>query len=63
MNDFTKEELKDMFTVISENYSGKELDELLDKIQSMIDKYCEHQWINGTYCEKCNRSPTECVNE
>ena len=49
MNDFTKEELKiillDMDTYVEWTSSLRESDshrELRDKIQSMIDNYCEH---------------------
>jgi hypothetical protein len=66
MNDFTKEELESILDVIIYaendvcNRSCEPWDaELSGKIQSMIDNYCDHEWINGTYCEKCFRSPTE----
>lgn len=62
MNDFTKEELcallyqsKEFIIKSKEPHDCK----LIHKIQSMIDNYCEHKWINSTYCEKCNKSPIE----
>lgn len=39
MNDFTKEELQILWLELSGNHYL----ELKNKIQSMIDKYCEHQ--------------------
>lgn len=51
MNEFTKEEL---FMLLEETEGGIYV-ELRKKIQSMIDNYCEHEWINATYCEKCNK--------
>lgn len=66
MNDFTKEELQiiqweintavnklDMATLSSEKHS-----ELNEKIKSMIDNYCEHEWHSGgnrpwLHCIKC----------
>lgn len=60
MNDFTKEELKILYMctmfVTESTYSNKIYDELMKKIRSMIDNYCEHEWINATYCEKCNKN-------
>lgn len=66
MNEFTKQELKiiqweintavnklDMETLPSEKHSA-----LNEKLKSMIDNYCDHDWVNGTYCTKCNKSPT-----
>ena len=53
-NDFTKEELNDMRLLVLE--AGWGTRDLSYKIQSMIDNYCEHEWVNGTYCEKCGRS-------
>ncbi len=57
MNDFTKEELKRLllrsYLLVGypENQNKYEL-ELINKIQSMIDNYCEH--------DRC--SPTEMLN-
>ncbi len=54
MNDFTKEELEDLFdntTVAINSYTGcdsgwkKENRALILKIQSLIDNYCEHTHI------------------
>ena len=45
MNDFTKEELKKIFKCIDQLYDLCEA-ELLDKIQSLIDNYCEHESID-----------------
>ena len=56
MNDFTKEELE-----IMRRYLQKEQPtppeshiNLLWKIQSIIDNYCEHEWREGM-CEVCNK--------
>lgn len=63
MNDFTKEELQ-----LFEWYMRKEKItpkipyihlNLIRKLQLMIDNYCEHEWINATYCEKCNQGILE----
>jgi hypothetical protein len=46
MNDFTIEELEELyfFTELHKNkYSLKYPEELIKKLQSMIDNYCEHQ--------------------
>jgi hypothetical protein len=60
MNDFTKEELKhikDMLFGIKTNFDYE--DDVINKIQSMIDNYCEHEcnheWIKCLYGE--NRIP------
>ena len=44
MNDFTKEELQYLYQAIYErpNTVTEEMDKMRDKIQSMIDNYCEH---------------------
>jgi hypothetical protein len=51
MNDFTKEELEDISYAIEmaslNNFSLK------DKLESMIENYCEHEWVNGVYCDIC----------
>ena len=51
MNDFTKEELESIvqaFQYIEEDPAWRELtgwdDELKNKIQSMIDNYCDDPW-------------------
>ncbi len=68
MNDFTKEELETIYASV--DIISVELDEfhenerLLNKIQSMIDNYCEHDWENiccqctldNIYCYKCEKS-------
>ena len=62
MNDFTKEELEKLRYAIT-NYDYCD-DKLNDKIQSMIDNYCEHEfdmtdWVNDSSgcrwyeCKKC----------
>jgi hypothetical protein len=45
MNDFTKEELEELKFLLQEYtpLSGKGYD-VFNKIQFMIDKYCEHKW-------------------
>lgn len=64
MNDFTREELIDikrLFRVADVWFNG--MDELRDKIQSMINNYCEHQgdgliyWSNPpqSKCAKCGK--------
>ena len=68
MNDFTKEELLQIqFDVnngdqlYDEKFSGNSCDILIEKIQFMIDNYCEHEWeykrqgsiVLGIYCLKC----------
>lgn len=67
MNDFTKEELKEILSKIQDWY--EEIEDLcepnpiLHKIQSMIDNYCEHDWENiccqcamdQIYCHKCEK--------
>ncbi len=64
MNDFTKEELELILNDVSQcdmEYSRTtQQEELMFKIQSMIENYkkpCEHKWMNMAYaymqCEKC----------
>lgn len=67
MNDFTKEELKYMSTGVKCVYTFnaykeemKPLNNLINKLQSMIDNYCEHQfYMQGCgenafgQCHKC----------
>ncbi len=63
MNDFTKEELElicQFFNIAIEDFQEPdETYKLRDKIQSMIDNYCEHTWQEifneRTYsqCKKC----------
>ena len=56
MNDFTKEELQDIYDAVMDT-SLAMFENLPSKIDSLIDNYCEHEWINGPYgfdaCEKC----------
>jgi len=57
MNDFTKEELQTMQANLP--YIDGEPCELSDKIQSLIDNYCEHETTYTDYdsqpvrCKKC----------
>ncbi len=62
MNDFTKEELEDLIFCVKDHtgYQGDSIHEnLLKKLQSMIDNYCEHQEqyedldYNPMRCKKC----------
>jgi hypothetical protein len=67
MNDFTKEELKDMadgLSVMWGEYVGvSEQDDLdrwhalRDRLVSLIDNYCNHIWTDGSgnhiFCDKC----------
>ena len=72
MNDFTKEELGDLYAAIRYCYkqhidlpSDTDIERfsycLMEKIQSMIDNYCEHPENNicmecvSATCEKCNK--------
>jgi len=46
MNDFTKDELEDLlfFTMVHKNkYEVKYPQELIEKLKSLIDNYCEHK--------------------
>lgn len=65
MNDFTKKELLEIYGLLEHHYCDpkKCIDpntDLLLKIQSMIDNYCEHEWIenqhNQSYCSKCDKN-------
>jgi hypothetical protein len=49
MNDFTKEELQEIYYRLDNAPQ-----ELEDKIQSMIQNYCSHSWVINIYCEKCS---------
>jgi len=60
MNDFTKEELIDILETY--NYLDESEDEegasklelqVMKKIQSMIDDYCEHSKLDTNICYKC----------
>ena len=50
MNDFTKKELEFIYQLL--NWITNEDYPLKNKIQSMIDNYCEHEWREGM-CEIC----------
>lgn len=48
MNDFTKEELEYIAEAIEmwfKDYDSETPERIYLKVQSMIDNYCEHQWI------------------
>lgn len=74
MNDFTKEELKRLllrsYSWVSypENQNKDEL-ELINKIQSMIDNYCDHEWRcwddkhNTRECIKCDEKRQGEIND
>jgi hypothetical protein len=62
MNDFTKEELSLLWRSLNHMIDIKYFiqpttKELLDKIQSLIDSYCDHNWYytqkNLQQCAKC----------
>lgn len=62
MNDFTKEELEDIYAAVTET-SVSMIGHLPVKIQSMIDNYCEHEFqiksLNPHFimmCEKCSKT-------
>jgi hypothetical protein len=66
MKDFTKEELEEIVHMVNDINNGSqghglELNfDLRDKIQSMIDNYCEHEFIgdmpDGSYsCYGCEK--------
>lgn len=53
MNDFTKEELKNLRACLDVCISDDGSDEeLMKKLESMIDNYCEHEYHN--HCPECN---------
>ncbi len=62
MNDFTKEELENILNGNVTLYPHTHCN-LVNKIQSMIDNYCEHEWENiccqcaldKIYCHKCEK--------
>ena len=71
MNDFTKEELEELyfFTSVHKNrYEVKYPQELLDKLKNMIDNYCEHAeketviaFHGGTvYENRCKKCGSKC---
>ena len=70
MNDFTKEELAMLVLELNiairnwgEAKEYQDYPRLKNKIQSMIDNYCEHEWIfyispygNVVRCDVCNKA-------
>ena len=70
MNDFTKEELEDLLYAARVMYkngydypSDKPAYIIYDKLESVIENYCEHEWentccncnIDTIYCHKCDK--------
>lgn len=67
MNDFTKDELIKIYNFIERNkqdsYDDMQFKIIEDKLQRMIDNYCEHEWENiccqctldKIYCHKCEK--------
>lgn len=69
MNDFTKEDLQNILNGNVELYPHTHID-LRNKIQSMIDSFCEHEWRcwddvhNTRECMKCGEEKTgEIIDE
>jgi hypothetical protein len=64
MNDFTKDELLALKLCIEDEnligWTASHYEDLCRKIEAMIDNYCEHEWINSTYCGKCEKGIAEC---
>ena len=62
MNDFTREELETLLYCVGETSSYEQTNEdiLIDKIQSMIDNYCDHDQgftedsVLIKLCNKCD---------
>lgn len=58
MNDFTKEELHRLYAM-AKIFDGKAIFPIRNKLQSMIDNYCEHEWmenqtnVTSKNCIKC----------
>lgn len=57
MNQFTKEELQ--YLASCPSVGCREV--LINKIKSMIDNYCEHEWKTNIYdyilyCQKCGET-------
>lgn len=72
MNDFTKEEWELIKDSIENDYYLSNLsrdfyDPLINKIQSMIDNYCDHEFdYDGTAessCRKCGRLENDCQDK
>lgn len=67
MNDFTKEELQEIVDMVNDIHNGSQGHglslhfDLRDKIQSMIDNYCDHSLSNSNHdyeveqCCKCGK--------
>lgn len=61
MNDFTKEELIKLLDMLHDTNAQEW--QLEDKIQSMINNYCDHDWENpccgcpnsSPICDKCGK--------
>lgn len=62
MNDFTKEELRNiadaiLYAIPTLDCRKEALISIRDKVKIMIDNYCEHKWehevINAIYCPHC----------
>lgn len=64
MNDFTKEELQHLHDAVREYDCTDWQDDLAEKLQSMIDNYCEHEKMEfdgdvyGYSCKKCEEQFT-----
>ncbi len=67
MNNLTKEELENIVTCVrAVSYNNEQsaitLKSAKDKLESMIDNYCEHLWVSdsthmpfGTICVSCSK--------
>jgi hypothetical protein len=62
MNDFTKEELQDMinwgevYTEFGNGWTDKMHRPIINKLQSLINNYCEHTNSNISFtCDDCGR--------
>lgn len=63
MNDFTKEELEDIYDCLYYENKGSEekyYSKLLDKIESMIMNYCDHERRCEKVCLECQVSEYKC---
>lgn len=67
MNDFTKDELEDLiswadvYTEFGRSWTDKVHRPLIDKIQCMIDNYCEHEYGKSVYgCIDCGITEYRC---
>lgn len=58
MNDFTKEELKKLKSGLTGwmELSGVAVQPLIEKLQSMIDNYCESKCFKCKYCGRLRSS-------